>query len=53
MLSIHITSYVTELPSIDVMRKKLHKSIEKAQLMLEQREPDPNVSTRDITQEIN
>ncbi len=34
---IHVASYLTELPPIDVLRRKLHESIRHAQRLLEQR----------------
>ncbi len=39
---IHVASYLTELPPIDVLRQKLHESIERAQKMLENRETESN-----------
>lgn len=37
---IHVACYLTELPPIDVLRQKLHKSVARARLMLENREPN-------------
>ena len=37
---IHVASYLTELPPIDMLRKKLHDSIERAQRSLEHRPGD-------------
>ena len=35
---IHVASYLTELPPIDVLRQKLHESVARAQALLENRE---------------
>ncbi len=37
---IHVASYLTELPPIDVLRQKLHESVARAQALLENREPE-------------
>ncbi len=39
---IHVASYLTELPPIDILRQKLHESIARAQRMLENRELESN-----------
>lgn len=37
---IHVAQYITELPPKDILQDKLHKSIKKAKLLLEQRKKD-------------
>ena len=37
---IHVATYLTELPPIDVLRRKLHESVARAQTLLEHREPE-------------
>lgn len=42
---IRVASYLTELPPIEVLRKKLHESVARAQALLEHREPESNTDS--------
>lgn len=44
---IHVASYMTELPPIEVLRKKLHESVRRAQALLDHRRTDDNDTTEE------